>query len=129
MPLIRLDVTEAYDTKEVTQILDIIHRQVVAAFHVPEGDRYQIVTRHKEDEMILEDTGLGFERTARRLSIQVFSRARDESGKVAFYQGVTRDLEAELGIEGREILFSIFENGDADWSFGFGKAQFLTGEL
>jgi 4-oxalocrotonate tautomerase len=35
-------------------------------------------------------------------------------------------------IEGRgpaELIVSITENNDEDWSFGYGRAQFLTGEL
>jgi hypothetical protein len=33
------------------------------------------------------------------------------------------------GIEQNDIVVSIVTNSDADWSFGNGRAQFLTGEL
>lgn len=129
MPLIRVDVTEAFTKETARQILDVIHHQVVDVFKVPKGDRYQILSRHSQDELILEDTGLGFERTANRISIQVFSRPRAKEDKVKFYKGVVTQLEQELGIQGKDVLISIFENSDADWSFGFGEAQFLTGDL
>jgi len=38
-----------------------------------------------------------------------------------------------IGFDAREGLtlhqVSITDNGDEDWSFGYGRAQFLTGEL
>jgi hypothetical protein len=33
------------------------------------------------------------------------------------------------GIEQNDIVVSLVANSDADWSFGNGQAQFLTGEL
>lgn len=129
MPLIRVDVYNHYSDEKIRKVLDIIHRNVVKSFKVPQRDRYQIVTKHESNEMILEDTGLGFERTNNVIAIQVFSRKRDQEGKLAFYKGVKADLEKELNIDGKDLLISIFENGDADWSFGFGEAQFLNGEF
>jgi hypothetical protein len=38
-------------------------------------------------------------------------------------------LKDACNLESSDIIVSFVENGDADWSFGFGRAQFLTGEL
>jgi hypothetical protein len=35
---------------------------------------------------------------------------------------------ADLGIRGQDVLIGLSENGPEDWSFGFGAAQYLTGE-
>jgi hypothetical protein len=32
-------------------------------------------------------------------------------------------------MQSSDIVVSITSNSDADWSFGYGRAQFLTGEL
>ncbi len=32
-------------------------------------------------------------------------------------------------LDAKDLIVSITENGDADWSFGAGRAQFVTGEL
>jgi Tautomerase enzyme len=43
-----------------------------------------------------------------------------------------RELVEELGACGigqNDIVVSLVANSDADWSFGNGLAQFLTGEL
>jgi hypothetical protein len=38
-------------------------------------------------------------------------------------------LEKDCGISPDDLMVSIVTNRDADWSFGKGEAQFLTGKL
>jgi hypothetical protein len=38
-------------------------------------------------------------------------------------------LEAECGISPSDVVVTFVTNNDEDWSFGFGRTQFLTGEL
>jgi hypothetical protein len=49
--------------------------------------------------------------------------------KQAFYESLVGKLEAVCGIAPRDVLVTFVTNTDEDWSFGFGRAQFLTGEL
>jgi hypothetical protein len=49
--------------------------------------------------------------------------------KKTFYGELCRELKACCGIEPSDVVVSIVTNTDADWSFGNGRAQFLTGEL
>jgi len=42
---------------------------------------------------------------------------------------LAQNLESECGISPQDLMISITENGDADWSFGLGEAQFITGKL
>ena len=129
MQLFRIDVYEDFPSKNIKKILDIIHYNAVECFKVPSRDRYQIITRHKSDEIIFEDTGLGFERTKNIISIQIFSRKRKKEMKLDFYKKVVEDLNKELNINRTDIMFSFFENSDEDWSFANGEAQFIIGEL
>ncbi|MCO6543353.1 MAG: tautomerase family protein [Lactobacillus sp.] len=129
MPLIRIDLFDQYSDENIKTMLDIIHKDAVDCFNIPKRDRYQIVTKHAKNEMVLLDTGLGFERTAKAISIQLFSRKRDPQAKLKFYHQVTNDLSRALDISGKDILISLVENGDYDWSFGFGEAQFVSGKL
>ena len=76
MPLLRFDLIEGRDENALRHLLDAAHRAMVKAFKVPERDRYQIVHQHPAHEMILEDTGLGFERTNNVVVITVTSKSR-----------------------------------------------------
>jgi len=129
MPLIRFDLIEGRTDGELKTLLDAAHRAMLAAFKVPERDRYQIVNEHKRSHMIVEDTGLGIERSDQVVVVQVISRPRKKKEKVAFYQNLCEELKRACGIAGSDVVVSIVENSDEDWSFGLGRAQFLEGDL
>ncbi|BFH11635.1 tautomerase family protein [Paenibacillus melissococcoides] len=129
MPLLRLDVIEGRNEQELRQLLDAAHEAMVEAFDVPHSDRYQIVHQHPAHEMIIEDTGLGFERTKNLVIISIVSKARTNDQKERLYSLLPERLESACGISPDDVMISITENGPADWSFGRGEAQFLTGKL
>ena len=129
MPLIRFDLIEGRDEESLRNLLDASHRAMVKAFGVPERDRYQIVHQHPAHELIIEDTGLGFERSNNLVVVSVTSKQRSDEQKQNFYKLLVQELGESCGIEPNDIMVSIVTNGDADWSFGLGEAQFLTGKL
>lgn len=129
MPLVRFDIIKGRDENSIRKLLDASHRAMVQAFEVPERDRYQIVTQHPVSEMVIQDTGLGFERSKDVVVISVTSKQRTDEQKQKLYQLLVRELGEHCGIEPNDIMISIVTNGSADWSFGSGEAQFLTGVL
>ncbi|ASB88211.1 tautomerase family protein [Bacillus sonorensis] len=129
MPLLRFDLIEGRDEKALKTLLDTAHCAMVEAFNVPERDRYQIVHQHPANELIIQDTGLGLNRSKDLVVISITSKTRTKSQKEKLYALLAEKLEAECGISPEDVMVSITENGDADWSFGLGEAQFLTGKL
>ncbi|RRH90113.1 tautomerase family protein [Mesorhizobium tamadayense] len=129
MPLIKINLLKGRSPGEQDKILDCIHEAVVRAFHVPPADRYQILIEHERSHVRAEDTGLGLFRSDRLIIIEVISRARSTDDKQAFYRFVAAGLLDVCAIDPADVVVSIIENGDADWSFGLGRAQFITGEL
>lgn len=129
MPLIRVDMIEGRKQDEIKLLLDAIHRAVVAGFGVPQRDRYQIVHEHPPSHFIVEDTGLGITRTRNCVVIHVTTRPHEREAKESFYKLLVRELETTSGLAPSDVVVSLVTNSDEDWSFGNGRAQFLTGEL
>ena len=129
MPLLNIHIVKGRPAKAVAELQQVIHEAMVEAFQVPVRDRHQIVTEHEATHLVMEDTGLGFERTEQRVLIHMTTRPRSQEMKQAFYQIVTRGLAERCGVAPEDVMFSVIENSDADWSFGFGTAQFLSGDL
>jgi phenylpyruvate tautomerase PptA (4-oxalocrotonate tautomerase family) len=129
MPLIKFDLIEGRSPQEITGLLEATHRALVSAFGIPESDRYQIVNEHPATHLIVQDTGLGIERTKDVVIISIISRPRSEASKVRFYEELCRELMSTCKIAPSDVVISIVTNTDADWSFGNGRAQFITGEL
>jgi phenylpyruvate tautomerase PptA (4-oxalocrotonate tautomerase family) len=129
MPLLYVDLIEGRTPAEIQALLDAMHDAVVEAFGVPPRDRYQVVSTHPAHEIVAWDTGLGIERSSRLVVLHVVSRRRSREMKQRFYQLVASNLAERCGLDSAELIVSITDNGDDDWSFGYGRAQFLTGEL
>lgn len=129
MPLLKFDLIQGRSREQVRSLVNAAHEAMVQAFDVPNSDRYQVVHQHSPDELILEDTGLGYTRTNDVVLLTVISRPRAEHQKIEFYRLLTEKLHAHTGLSSDDLVVSIIENSDADWSFGRGRAQFLTKEL
>jgi phenylpyruvate tautomerase PptA (4-oxalocrotonate tautomerase family) len=129
MPLLRFDLIEGRTDRELKALLDAAHRAMLAAFKVPERDRYQIVREHKAGHMVIEDTGLNIPRSDKVVMLQVTTRRRGREAKETFYRLLTEELEKSCGIARSDVVVSMVENTDEDWSFGLGRAQFLKGDL
>ena len=129
MPLLRFDLVEGRNEETLKKLLDSAHHAMVEAFQVPESDRYQIIHQHPSHELIIEDTGLGFKRSRDLVIISIVSKKRTEKQKETLYSLLAHKLESDCGISPQDLMVSITENSDADWSFGRGEAQFLTGSL
>lgn len=129
MPLLRVDLYEGRTDAELKTLLDALHRAMLAAFKVPTRDRYQIVTEHKSSRMIMEDTGLDIPRTDKFVFIQITTRPRSREMKETFYKLAVEELQKCCGISPSDVMINMVTCSDEDWSFGLGRAQFLTGEL
>ena len=129
MPLMKIDMLKGRKESEIKQILDISYRVMLDAFGAPEGDRYQVVTQHEPYEMQTLDTGLGFTRTEKVLVFSLTTRPRTREQKETFYRNLVQELSDQIGTRPEDVMINLTVNSDDDWSFGDGKAQFLTGEL
>jgi len=129
MPLLRIDLIEGRNEEELNKLLNAIHSAMLASFKVPKRDRYQIVHEHPATKMKVEDTGLGIPRTDGVVMVQVTTRPRTRLEKQNFYDLLCRELDRCCGVKPSDVVVSITQNADEDWSFGYGRAQFLTGEL
>lgn len=131
MPLLRFDLNKNAwgDQARRQKLLDIAYAVTLSAFGAPSGDRYQLVHLHADDEMLIEDTGLGFQRTNAVVMLSITTRPRTIAEKQAFYQMFVAQVQEQLGLAPTDIMINMVENSDADWSFANGEAQFLTGKL
>ncbi|MGO2111686.1 MAG: tautomerase family protein [Pseudoclavibacter sp.] len=126
MPLVRIDLSERRDN--ATEIATAIHEAIVAVYGIPERDRFQVVAARPADAIIAQDAGLGFERTD-PVIVQIFTqRGRSDEAKQQLYAAIAERLGG-VGVAPEDVFIGYVENGPQDWSFGFGRAQYLTGEL
>ncbi|GAA3607185.1 tautomerase family protein [Microlunatus ginsengisoli] len=129
MPLVRIDVQAGRTPEELRQLADVVQDVMLEVFAAPPRDRYQIITEHPVGHIIAEDTGLGFERSDGVVVIQIFQQGRSVEQKKAAYALLADRLAAQCGVKPTDLIVSVVANERADWSFGYGRAQFLEGDL
>lgn len=126
MPLVRIDHSDARSNSAA--IADAVHAAIVEVYGIPVRDRFQVITPRAATTIIAEDAGLGFGRTD-PVVVQIFTqRGRSDEIKQVLYAEIAGRLAA-VGVPGEDVFIGYVENGPQDWSFGFGRAQYLTGEL
>jgi phenylpyruvate tautomerase PptA (4-oxalocrotonate tautomerase family) len=129
MPLVRIDVQAGRAPEELRRMADVVQDVMLETFAAPPRDRYQIITEHPVGHIIAEDTGLGFERSEGVVVIQIFQQGRTAEQKRAAYAALADRLSAECGVKPTDLIVSVSANQREDWSFGYGRAQFLDGDL
>ena len=129
MPLVRIDVQAGRTPAQLRRIADTVQEVMLDVFAAPAGDRYQIITEHAVGHIIADDTGLGLERTDGVTVIQIFQQGRNVEQKQAAYDQLAKRLDAAALVRPEDLIVSVMANEREDWSFGLGRAQFLTGEL
>jgi len=126
MPLVRIDHSDQRSNS--AEIAAAIHDAIVHVYGIPERDRFQVITSRPAASIVAEDAGLGFERTD-PVIVQIFTqRGRTDEVKQALYTEIATRL-GRVGVAGEDVFIGYVENGPQDWSFGFGRAQYMTGEL
>jgi len=129
MPIIKIDMLKGRTKEEIKEILEITYEVMLEAFQAPLGDKYQIVNQHDDFEMEILDTGLGVSRTQNVIVFTLITRPRTKKQKTNFYKNLSETLNSKLNIRKEDIMISLIENKDEDWSFFNGEAQFLNGSL
>ncbi|UPJ62173.1 tautomerase family protein [Bradyrhizobium sp. 192] len=129
MPFLRFDLIEGRSDAEIQRLLDVTHEVLVETLHVPPRDRYQVVHQHPKSSIVALDTGLDINRTHKLVMLQLTSRPRDKASKLEFYRVLAERLSSSCGVAPTDLMISFVINADEDWSFGMGRAQFVTGEL
>ena len=129
MPLLRFDILEGRTDDEIGKILDAAHAAQVEAFGVPVSDRFQVVNEHKPSRVRFGDIGLGIKRSDKVVLLQITAMPRSGSQKETFYRLLAENLQKDCGIDPEDVIVSYLGNGNDDWSFGLGEAQFVSGRL
>jgi len=131
MPIVYYDIVRGRSPDQIRALLDSAQAALVEAFKTPERDRYQIVTEHSRDEMIVQDNGLGIDRSENIVFIQMINRRgrKTQAQQEKLYELLARNLKRDCGLDPADLVVVITENESEDFSIGYGKAQYVNGDL
>ena len=125
MPLARIDLVQGKPADYRRTIGEVVYQAMLDTLKVPKDDRFQVITEHPPENLIIDPTYLGISRTADSILIQLtLNTGRTMEVKRAFYKAVADGLHERLGLRREDVIINLVEVGKGDWSFGNGIAQY-----
>jgi phenylpyruvate tautomerase PptA (4-oxalocrotonate tautomerase family) len=121
MPLVNISILKGKSPAYIQAVADGINSAVIETMGFPDDDRYQII--HQLDPECLQLQTRAGDRVMMHL---VMRAGRSNISKQAFYRKVVENLSRDPGIDPANVLITITENHDIDWSFRDGVAQFVV---
>jgi len=123
MPLVDISILTGKSPEYIKAVGDSINAAVIETMGFPADDRYQVIHQIDSAQLQLQERG------GDRLIMHLVMRAgRGDASKQAFYKKVVENLAANPGIPPENVLITITENHDVDWSFRDGVAQFVVSQ-
>jgi phenylpyruvate tautomerase PptA (4-oxalocrotonate tautomerase family) len=121
MPFVTISILKGKSPQYIKAVADGINAAVIETMGFPEDDRYQVI--HQLDKECLQLQT----REGDCVMMHLVMRAgRSNKSKQAFYRRAVENLAKNPGIAPANVLITITENHDIDWSFRDGIAQFVV---
>lgn len=121
MPLVTISILKGKSPEYIKAIADGVNSAVIETMAFPDDDRYQVI--HQLDPECLQLQTREEDRVMMHL---VMRAGRSNKSKQAFYKKVVVNLSHNPGIQPANVLITITENHNIDWSFRDGVAQFVV---
>jgi 4-oxalocrotonate tautomerase len=128
MPLVRIDLAAGKPPEHRHAIGQVVY-DALLTINVPKDDRFQIITEHAANELIIDPTYLGITRSADCLIIQItLNEGRTLAQKRLLYKGIADGLHDRLDMRREDVCISLVEVCKDNWSYGNGEAQYARDE-
>jgi 4-oxalocrotonate tautomerase len=125
MPFVRIDLSKKHPDGFAQQVGDIIFQVMREHINVPEDDKFQVITRHDTNELVIPKSYLGIEYSDGIIFIQVtLNEGRTTDMKKAFYKAICESLVNKLKVRPQDIVINLVEVNKENWSFGNGEMQY-----
>ena len=101
-----------------------IHESLVAVYHIPQDDYFQVVHATRPADLLYPDSYLGVPHNNNLVYIQIIARAgRTREMKKELYKTIAEKIAARTSVSVNDVIIVLLENTENDWSFGQGIAQ------
>ncbi|WUD70599.1 tautomerase family protein [Streptomyces sp. NBC_00510] len=113
-----------YSPEQKHALADALNQSLVQALGIPEGDRFIMISEHGENELLLDRTFMGMQRSSDAVIITVLIGAhRPLEDKRAVAATINKLVVSALGISPDDIFIALIPTPNENFSFGRGQLQ------
>lgn len=125
MPFVRIDLSKKHSESFAQQVGEIVYEVMMGHINVPKDDKFQVITRHESQELVIPKSYLGIEYSEDIVFIQVtLNEGRTTEMKKKFYKAICEGLVEKLKVRPQDIVINLVEVSKENWSFGHGEMQY-----
>ncbi len=126
VPLVRINLFKSASAETIRTVSEVVYDAMINVASVPANDKFQIITRHADDELVYPAEGyLGVTYTPGIVFIQVtWNAGRTIEVKKAFYKAVAEGISKKTEVRIQDVFISLIDVAREDWSFGNGEMQY-----
>ena len=125
MPFVRIDLSKKHPEGFAQQVGEIIYEVMTGPINVPKDDKFQVITKHESQELVMPKSYLGIEYSEDIIFIQVtLNEGRNTEMKKKFYKAICEGLVEKLKVRPQDIVINLIEVNKENWSFGNGEMQY-----
>ncbi len=125
MPFVRIDLSKKHPEGFAQQVGEIVYDVMTGHINVPIGDKFQVITKHESEELVMPKSYLGIEYSEDIIFIQVtLNEGRTTEMKKKFYKAICEGLVEKLKVRPQDIVINLIEVNKENWSFGNGEMQY-----
>jgi phenylpyruvate tautomerase PptA (4-oxalocrotonate tautomerase family) len=127
MPVFNAHIPKGKFTRErKIAIGNALNQSLVQALDIPPGDRFVMISEHGDDELFIDPTFMGMERSAEAMIVTVLIGAhRPAEDKKLLMAAITRLLEQDAGVSPDDVFIAFIPVPNENFSFGRGIAQLM----
>jgi phenylpyruvate tautomerase PptA (4-oxalocrotonate tautomerase family) len=127
VPLVRINLSKSASAETIRSVSEVVYDAMINVASVPANDKFQIITRHADDELVYPAEGyLGVTYTPGIVFIQVtWNAGRTIEVKKAFYKAVAEGISKKTEVRIQDVFISLIDVAREDWSFGNGEMQYV----
>ena len=125
MPFARISVPAGKPDEFRRIVSDVVYESMLPTLKAPAGDRFQVVTEHSPNDLVLDPEYLGISRTKDAIIVQLtMNEGRTVEQKKDFFKAVADGLHQRLKLRREDVFINLVEVKKENWSFGNGVAQY-----
>jgi len=125
MPFVRIDLSKKHPEGFAQQVGEIVYEVMTRHINVPKDDKFQVITKHESQELVMPKSYLGIEYSDNIVFIQItLNEGRTTEMKKMFYKAICEGLVEKLKVRPQDIVINLVEVNKENWSFGNGEMQY-----
>ena len=110
MPLARIDLPAGKPPEYGRAVADVVYKAMIETLNAPKDDRFQVISEHTPNTLIIDPTYLGIQRSADALIIQlILNEGRTVEVKKSFYKAVAGGLQERVGLRREDVVVALVE--------------------